>query len=627
MLTNKYKTYTSLFITALLSVGLLSVPEEAVADVIGEEECFPAVLLLKGSGEGGIPDPSNPGDSIPVASTTYSPNHSPELDYIHTNGHEGRVLSLLLQSFVNQTNVEETISKVRFIGIEYPALPVFPKFPDMSATNAIPIASAIIANHLVTYDNSYRTGAEMVLGKIKEDQIRGCNTQYMLVSYSQGVISARLAMNLLNNETDKVISSYVIGDPFQKADGVTSSRQMSSANTSPQTDGVGRVASAGLETFAHLLEHQLPVLSPVTQSAIQGMKDYTNEITRADSMIYRDEGENLVVSRSLCHEMDPTCALGAFEGINQNEHTNYFDSNTTRGLVDIEFEIEEFDNQVQTLANSTPSNPRERVLTKTPTISGQVTSYNVANSRGDDWCYWDENSDGTVELSARCGVHNVVHTSITPTMSVRIVDSFGTEHIRNTSSSAIDAHAVKTVTTLDPDKWYQFKPYQVPEDWSSSYPSNQTENAIPCIENWQPSSYVFFDSNRALYKKCAKFTSSADTQHLGQAYQYSSYPTPQGMKNRVLWGYDKNYSWTNKGGWFQGGGEASFQLTSSDSKQDLSIKLTSFINSKGYYTIQQGNTCLTADEIISFSICKANDPKQLFSAHLVEGNFGNVLIQ
>jgi len=390
------KAVLSIVLTIIILAGsIILFPSTAQADVLQEDECFPAVLMLKGSGEGDTKDG-------PVEPRPYATLSSPSTDYIQTNGHEGAVISNLLEAFVNETNPAKTVSKVRFIGIKYPALPVIPATinPENTSFTDAQIAAmdgAIWINHIIQYNESYRIGAQMTLDFIKEDEQRGCNTQYMLLSYSQGVISARLVMNLLNNETDKVISSYVMGDPFQKANGAVSSRQKSIANTSPETMGVGRLAGESIKGGTDIIDYFSPWFKPFTDAAKNAISKYTEEITKADSFIYKDEGAGGIASRSLCHRNDPTCGINQFDEVDAEQHVIYFNDATNAGTVDIANEVTEFDKQVQALANSTSSNPRERTLTKTPAILGQEITFNVANTRPDDICSWDIGSDNTYE--------------------------------------------------------------------------------------------------------------------------------------------------------------------------------------------------------------------------------------
>jgi hypothetical protein len=47
---NEIKKIAAFSITALLTFTLLNLSSSASADVLGETECYPAVLMLKGSG-------------------------------------------------------------------------------------------------------------------------------------------------------------------------------------------------------------------------------------------------------------------------------------------------------------------------------------------------------------------------------------------------------------------------------------------------------------------------------------------------------------------------------------------------------------------------------------------------
>lgn len=594
---------------SFFSISLIVTPTKASADVIGPAECFPAVLMLKGSGEG----VSESG--VPVSTTVYSPNNDLTRPFIKTNGHEGERIGNLLKAFVNKTDPAKTVSKVRFIGIEYPALPVVPEMPDftnsgLTAAQQAVVKSAIWADHIIAYNESYRTGAQMTVDFINNEQRRGCDTQYMLVSYSQGVIAARLAMNLLGNRTDTVVSSYVFGDPFQKAEGASSSKQVSIANTSPQTSGVGRLAASLLTDALEVSEFA----SLFTGPTVAAINEYTDEITQADPVIYRDDGA--FISRTLCHAHDPTCGISDFSKIDINEHTNYFQSGNSKGDVDIAYEVAEFDKQVQVLANSTNSNPRQRTIAKTPSIRNEVTTYNVVNTRPDDFCRWDEGSDNVVDYEAPCGTYNVVHP-YNARMTVTIVDSFGVENKLASDTRVLDPG---TNLNLASNNWYQFQPYVVPEALSSL-----TEFGDKlCLNKWQAYS-VNVDSYGSLeLNRCAEF--GPDNRYAydtGQLFQYTT-ATSQGTGHRLAWGYDDRYVLTQKSPYDVGIDFVSYP----NANQDFEVKLTNFIANVPYYSIIQGSQCLTLfDYGVALQPCDVSNLSQLFEAKIVEGQFGNLSIE
>lgn len=189
-------------ISALLLSLLVISP--ANADPIEEDECYPAVLMLRGSGEG----------SLPLEQRSYK-NSSGNI-LIETNGFEGERIGLALDELSKTTDPAETISKLRFIGIDYPALPVPPEYPEKPAlTGNLDIDGGIVAvwraqvavktvEHFFSYLSSIEKGAKRVESQIEIDEDRGCHTQYLLMGYSQGALAARLAMTMVNNP-DKIL--------------------------------------------------------------------------------------------------------------------------------------------------------------------------------------------------------------------------------------------------------------------------------------------------------------------------------------------------------------------------------------------------------------------------------------
>lgn len=87
------KVFATVTVTMFTAVTLLAVGvTPANADVIGQEECFPAVLMLRGSGEDSI-------DDGVIGVKNYE--DSDEKTVIRTNGHEGEKLSTHQQCYQN----------------------------------------------------------------------------------------------------------------------------------------------------------------------------------------------------------------------------------------------------------------------------------------------------------------------------------------------------------------------------------------------------------------------------------------------------------------------------------------------------------------------------------------------
>jgi hypothetical protein len=616
---DKFKYPSLLLIFSIFITHFFITPEKAFADVIAEDECFPAVLMLRGSGE-------------TVTPLTYRPVGS-TADFLKTNGNEGPILSGLLQEFVNETNPAETVSKVRFIGIDYPALPVIPEIPKALTSATTPESTAALVyslawmNHIIQYNSSYRAGAQKTVDFIKEDQRRGCETQYMLLSYSQGVIAARLAINLLNNQTDKIISSYVIGDPFQKPNGATSSNQKSNANTSSDTMGSPRIFSKILalagsgegssELDGSLLTSSKGMIEFLGAPTVGWINNYTNEITNADPVIYRDEGSEGIVSRALCHIRDPTCGIDINNplynlplNISIEQHTNYFDPGVSHGRADILYEVSEFDKQVKKLAESEPSSPRQRILTKSASIDGQVTTYNVANARPDDKCYWDKDSDGTIDstmlpdgspsvsLDFTCKTFNTVHDSA-PNMTVKIIDSFGIGYTRNLETQSVDPTIIASAVGLNPNNTYQFNPYIPLNDGEVPYPGLNS-----CISYYAQENQPMYDGYGFQLRECIDMSEEATT--------FNNWPqTYKVFSNKIVMGNDESYSWQN---------HYTLRIIKSSFNEDQNIKvdLIRFINGVPYYSFRNGDRCLMGAKImLAFIPCDTKDMSQLFSARPV----------
>jgi hypothetical protein len=620
---NSFKLHSVLLILSIFITSFLIIPEKAFADTVGESECFPAILMLRGSGE----DPT---------SGEYSPKDSPGTQFINTNGYEGDTLGELLQAFVNKTDPDETVSKVRFIGIKYPALPIPPEpinLPDTDSdvSNAstagaeAALNSILYSNYLLLYNDSYRDGAKMTLDVIEQDEKRGCNTQYMLMSYSQGVISARQAINLLNNETDKVISSYVVGDPFQKANGAFSNEQKSVANTSPHTYGLARNISHGLlapdavtpSVPDSLNASGFNLIKLLSSPGVAGVKNYMNEMNNADPVIYRNDESKGIFSRALCHLHDPTCSMNPILELDIEEHTNYFDPTSSPGTLDLEYEIAAFDKQVRTLANSANTNPRARALVQTPSISGQKTTYNIANARPDDICRWDKNSDGTVELEDTCDTRTVTHTS-KPKMTVTVLDSFGSTHEFKTEVDAIDPTILDSALGLDSDAWYAFHPYKQGELAGYEVGSIQEQ----CLQVGQEFHKLIKPVNyTVLMSSCSVYSDPKLRELDAPTHMFKS--VPYGTENRMLWGYDDDYTLTDGGAEEYDNG-VYIMMTSIESlnygkNQNIKPVLTTFINGKPYYSLRHKNRCYAG----RFFPCNTNDLDQLFSVTKSERQFGS----
>lgn len=94
-------------------------------------------------------------------------------------------------------------------------------------------------------------------------------------------------------------------------------------------------------------------------------------------------------------------------------------------------------------------NSKVRTLTKSPSIIGQTTSYNVAGSRIDDLCSWDEGSDGTFEfVEIPCGVHNITQKSKIARMTVVVTDNSGHKIDLHSEITAISPNIVDEILSV-----------------------------------------------------------------------------------------------------------------------------------------------------------------------------------
>lgn len=610
---------------SIVVISIIFIPTDAAkATTPSPEACTPAVLMLRGSGEEALP--TNPEDQV-----EYKPSGHSEVDpYIVTNGEEGEVIARLVQKFVDKTydNGTEnlTVTKVRFIGVKYDSLPVFPELDFSLSTltlfGQIDTSSKIIS-HIFNYDASYRSGAKAILKVIEDDQRRGCNTQYTLMGYSQGMISVRIALKLLDNDTSKIVSTYAVGDPFQNFEGVTSDYQFSGASTSPNSAGIGAFSLDTLMAMDQL----------VNPTGLTLLSLYEDDVTSADPVIYRIGDSQNQYSRVLCHQYDMVCAPGWGSG--EAEHTSYFkfgEAEGTSGHRDI-LDLEGFDRQIRTLAGSTFQNPGLRGLTGSVPIDGKAT-YNVKNARletgNEDKCSWDVDSDGIYEAeNIECGTYDAVHSATSPTakITVRIEDSFGNFHTLNLESESISSEAVDQITTLDPDKWYQFHPYGETESCIGFGAQDNYENVAAGMslveEDCEPSSAAIggFEEKSALSKQTFKATPHHAANYPGEWDEFGK---------RLAWGYDEDYNLDSYDS-YSTDGPVKLQLNDDYSSHHFEPRLAKVENGVPYYYIRhRDGNCLAIDDLGEGNInlaCDSDPENQLFSVTSIDGEFGNLSLE
>lgn len=622
----KIKFYIVFSVVVSLFFTILS-PASTVYASVEEAECLPAVLMLRGSGEGVVE-----GEYFQDGQQIFTTG--PE----NNRGWEGETIERLLTAFAAQTDVDETTSKVRFIGVPYTALGLAPvrlidKTPGVATQESKATDAIRWIDHIIRYNDSYLDGAEKIMEIIKSDLERpngeSCVTNYMLVGYSQGVISLRLALGLYGL-SDKITSTYVIGDPVQKANGATSDRQMSIANTSPETDGVVRRGIDILQSVPNLL----------------GLDALRSIYTSGDEMLYQDNGEGGAISRSLCHEYDPTC--GIKWGANGDEHGNYFQADTTpepdeslAGNVDLLSEIPEFDKQIRRLANQPTYTIAPRELKHSMAIQGQEVMYTLANARGADKCWWDENSDGVIEKSdVSClDPYKTQISGATASMTVEVVDSFGGEYVFTNVTPTIDPQEVKHLGSLNPNNWYQLHPYGQPNSCLTGvHDKNEllTVPSEPSIAPCETASPSGLEQTIETSKQSFKATK----------YPYAFPTTPEG---EITWGYDRDWRLeagyevreTYENGYYQhlpGPNHGKISIQKYSSYDHLEIRLAKIENGIPYYSIAKDNLCAFYDssqelrfdlwvtEDSAGSLCSGSND-QLFSVTKVNAQMGGLSLE
>lgn len=507
---NSKKTYISVMsCIAIVLSFIIFIPSSASAALTGRYDCLPAVLMLRGSGE-----PVKPG------LTSYSKtNGITETKYFETSGSEGDIISRLLQNFANQADPIKSVSKVRFVDINYPAL-------DVPFLGDNPTILDSLEGTIGAYENSYRLGASQIVDFINGDEKRGCETQYMLVGYSQGVLSVRLSMNLLGENINKIASTYVIGDPAQAPLRSFGSNQITTANTSPFTPGVmiDALTTGGILSNA---------VAPIQTLTLQAL---LTEIQMSDSIIYRNDAN--IPSRVLCHYADPTCGFRFSFDI--TPHLSYFDENSEEGRKDIEHEVSEFNKQVELLALSAKPNPVPRALTSSYAYESTQITYNLVGPKHEnDICSWDINSDGSYEYQNSCESYTIpVNTSPDDNnirkMTVKLTDWLGQDNFYTKNqpvAPTIDFESMRQVTKLDPNSWYQI------------HPSSNSEKCLtveqPIDTNIRFDAYIKENDCRTKNPTTTNEVLEASTQAFMPTQLIDSYNEKY---TDFKWGYDDNYS-------------------------------------------------------------------------------------
>lgn len=587
-------TSIALIASLLSSSTAFATPPEV--ELPNDTDCTPAVLMLRGSDEKVLTD-----DITHLPGQNYL-NLAETKTRIRTNGAEGPVISRLLTSFAKSTNPDETVSKVRFIGIDYTAAPVFPDMQNLMDA----------AEHfLVNYHISYLGGARDIINFIRGDIARGCDTKYTLVGYSQGVLSVRIALVLLGSDVDRIASTYVFGDPYQKANGAGPGNRITVANNSAYTAGMLRVLRFALSSLQY---------RPQAEPGVSALEALFSQLDLSDALIYRT-GNN--PSRVVCHLKDPTCSIPFF-GI--EHHLNYFDKDEEPGDIDLTAEIPEFDLQVKKLAESTPPSTPNHALARSVSFENKNTFYNVAGYKPGEKCWWDEDSDWEWEVEEGPCFYTTLDTA--PgyrQLTVKVVDNYGGEEYFTDMTYVHSEESLINLTAmrvLDPNSWYQYHPYEATQS-CLTFKNNLYQN----IQKNQYSSLTSEDCSSSAplgFEETA--TTALQSFKLGETAGTGLLSGP-----KLVWGYDDNYAMShvkyspNSSGVTELGkhyGASSFVTTPEYVKTENGINYYRLRTAEyGYVTVQpDGTTKVTG---CSLTICE----NQLFSATKVSADLGNLSIE
>lgn len=633
------KYFSSVLTLVILGSSFLMPPataDDSSAQIVQPDDCLPAVLMLRGSDEYPRPtniDPSKENGGIEKWQYKTSIDNT---TFIETNNYEGQKFRELLQPFVDQTNPALTVSKVRFIGIDYEALDVLPNYgglDELSLKNKITAVGAITGVHAVKYQNSYNNGALKAIEKIRDDQARGCETQYMLMGYSQGAISARIAIDLLGEDTNKIHSTYLVGDPLNDGSKELSTDQISPAHAQSDMDGVLRSGLTSLRNTQLANVLTLPFASKTN--------NYLKKLTNADSLIYRD---SVSPSRVLCHDGDIICDFMA--GSNMDHHNNYFNTSSQnaevllQGQNDLIYEVEAFDQQVQNLANSQSHNPRARVLKKTPSVNTSTTLYNLANAQPGDTCSWDEGNNGTYEATdIPCEVYEYANSSKIERLRVKVTDSYGSNYFFELEDEVLEVEQIEHVLTLDPNSWYQFKVKEMPlteKDRNNGYYYDDEKEEMVLDKYWEPSftgdqcvEWFYQDPFSVVddYHWNMDLVDCKEVLRSGNAFDAMQVfkPSKEGVKS----GYDDDYSW---------GRDSTIEeyltlVPHADNNETFKPILTEIIDNIPYYSFRNQTNCVTAKDNeagytnLFIETCMDSSNAQLFEARKINGNYGSLSLE
>lgn len=654
------KTLVGIMIgTIFSSLIISSAPAQADTDFAAEpqvEECLPAILFLRGSDEQRLNTTEDNGKDV----VKYFSEDN--LLKFTTNGHEGPVIGNLLKAYAKAVPDNDLEDKVRFIGIDYTSLKVFPDPPNVEDSGIVsPILTEAtyamnFLKHIFNYYDSFTNGAEETANFIANDKDENgnpCETQYMLVGYSQGAISVRLALNLLNgtsdlanNMSEKIVNTYVFGDPWQQGGGAMDINK-SLANTSSETDGVGRIAMGHASDLAFW-----STVAGMQNDDLNSVSMWGQEIMKSDSTIYRDKSQDglHIYSRSLCHYKDPTCTVVPFD---MGEHLNYFNPVTDPGSLDIALEIPGFSNQIEQLINSNYVNNQERILKQTPSVEFEDTIYNVVHSKTGDSCSWDNNSDGSYEVvNVDCrGTHKEKVTESTAKMTVKIRTSNGEDIFLSTESSAAKASAIDDLMQLKLDKWYQFHPNGQPDQCVSL---NQSDNQKPVnYADEEDENGNLIPNDKAVVSSCAN-ESATDFSSLSTLGKHSfkmvvhdiykeklnagHFNLPPGQQHGIDPSTDPRYKPVRK---MANGYNENFYLGSDSpgNTSEAKIKAMKYSNrenalipsfvkvedGKFYYTIRSGANCLALNNNQLNIESGCSNENQLFSVTALDENLDSEL--
>ena len=203
-------------------------------------------------------------------------------------------------------------------------------------------------------------------------------------------------------------------------------------------------------------------------------------------------------------------------------------------------------------------------------------------------------------------------SSLASKITVKVTDSFGTEHIYHSESEVIDPAEISKSLELDSSKWYQFQPKAELSWW----PVNGYNDACLGVPD---------ESYKSLgFDTCASQTEYSNDNR-NTVFKNVNYSSLQGSQKRLVWATDESLA-VEAPAYSTLFWEA-MKPIDDISEQNINVQLTSFIGNQPLYSIQQNKTqCLTVDPDLPwpyFDSCSNTNPNQLFTPTEVQDTWTN----